>query len=45
LKKKDVKEMNPKGTPKFLMPPIGVQKLDEGENLKVDLKGNQSTHL
>ncbi len=30
--------MNPKGTPKSLMSPIGVLKLDEGEKLKGDLK-------
>jgi hypothetical protein len=34
-----VKEKNPKGTPKMLMPPIGIQKLDGGKNLDGNLEG------
>jgi len=37
-KKKDVKERDPKGTPKTLMPQIWVHKLDGGENLEAILK-------
>jgi len=32
--KEEVKEKDPKGTPKTLMAPSGVQKLDGGENPK-----------
>jgi hypothetical protein len=31
-RKEDVKEKNPKGTPKMLMPPIGIHKFNGGEN-------------
>jgi hypothetical protein len=33
-----VKERDPKGTPKTLMRPIGVQNLNGGENLKIIFK-------
>jgi hypothetical protein len=45
LKKEDVKEKDPKGTPKTLMPLIKVQKLDGSENPKSNSEGNQATHL
>jgi hypothetical protein len=35
-----MKERDPKGTPKILMPPLGVQKLDGGENLEGNLERN-----
>jgi hypothetical protein len=44
-KKKDVKERDPKGLLKTLMPPIGLQKPNEGENTEGNLEGDQTTHL
>jgi len=39
-----VKERDPKGTPKTLMPPTWVQKPNGGENPKGNPKRNQTTH-
>jgi hypothetical protein len=50
-KKKEMKERDPKGTPKTLMPPTGVHKLDGSENFdggknpKCNLEGDQIAHL
>jgi hypothetical protein len=44
-KKKDAKEKYLKGTPKTLMPPMGVQKPDESKNLENNPERNQITHL
>jgi len=40
-----MKEKDPKGTPKTLMPPIGVQKPDGSENFKGNPKADPTTHL
>jgi hypothetical protein len=40
-----VKERDPKGLLKTLMPPIGLQKTNGGENTKGNPKGDQITHL
>jgi hypothetical protein len=46
-----MKERNPKGTPKTLMPPIGVHKFDGsknfdgGKNPKCNPERDQITHL
>jgi len=40
-----MKERDPKGTPKTLMPPIGVHKLDGSENLKCNPESDQIAHL
>ncbi len=45
LEKNDVKEKDPKGTPKTLMPSKRVQNLNVGENLEGNLKGDQVAHL
>ncbi len=46
LKKiKNWKKRDPERTPKTLMPPIGVWKLDGGENLKGNLEGGQGAHM
>jgi hypothetical protein len=39
MEKNKMKENNPKGTPKTIMPLVGVQKLDESENQAVHLQG------
>jgi hypothetical protein len=43
--KKGVKEKDPKGTPKTLMPPAWVHKLDGRDNPEGNLKGDQIEHL
>ncbi len=40
-----MKERDPKGTSKTLMPPIGIQKSDGSENVENDPKRNQIAHL
>jgi hypothetical protein len=40
-----VKKLDPKGTLKTLMPPIGIQKLKGSENPKCNPKRDQTTHL
>jgi hypothetical protein len=40
-----MKENDPKGTPKTLMPPIKVQKVNGGENLERNLEEDQVAHL
>jgi hypothetical protein len=45
LKKKDVKEKDPKGMPQTLMPPIKVYKLEGSKNFKGNPKGNQTSYL
>jgi hypothetical protein len=50
-KKEEMKERDPKGTPKTLMPPTGVHKLDGSENFdggknpKCNLERDQIAHL
>jgi hypothetical protein len=43
--KEEVKENDPKGTPKTLMPPIGVNKPNGNENLEGNLERNHVAHL
>jgi hypothetical protein len=45
LEKYDVKEKDPKGIPKTLMPLTWVQNLDVGENREGNLKRDQVAHL
>ncbi len=45
LEKKKMKKKDTKGTPKTLMPPIGVQKPNGSKNLKGNFKRNQVAHL
>ncbi len=51
LEKKEMNKRDPKGTPKNLMPPTKVHKLDGsknldgGDNLKCNPKGEQIRHL
>jgi hypothetical protein len=45
LEKKEMKERHPKKTPKTLMPPTRIQKLNGGENPKCNPKGDHVTRL
>jgi hypothetical protein len=40
-----VKEKDPKGTSKMLMPPIGIHKPSASENLDGNLGEKQKTHM
>jgi hypothetical protein len=45
LEKKYVKERDPKGTPKTLMPQTWIHKLDGGENLEDNFERDETTQL
>jgi hypothetical protein len=44
-RKKEVKENNPKRTPKIIMPLIGVHKLNKNENPESNPKIDQAAYL